>query len=132
MARILVITERAGGALDDSAWELLTAARALADGGAVAAVLCGQDVGGLAEELARGFDDVYVFDDARLALPDAESDGHALRFLLERERFDAVLAPHTNNTLDLLPALAARLDVPLVADCEELAWRDGRLAAEVA
>ncbi len=29
MARILVITERARGALDDSTWELLAAARAL-------------------------------------------------------------------------------------------------------
>lgn len=130
MARILVITERVRGALDESAWELLTAARALAgEGGRVAAALCGKDVGALAGELARGFDDVYVFDDPRLALPDAESDGHALRALLERERFEAVLAPHTNNLIDLLPPLAARLGLPLLADCTSLEWRGERLAA---
>ena len=33
----------------------------------------------------------------------------ALRALIERERFEAVLAPHTNGLIDLLPALAARL-----------------------
>ena len=129
MARILVITERARGALDESAWELLGAARALAQGGPVAAVLCGKDVGTLAAELAHGFDDVHVFDDARLAVPDAESDGLALGALLQRERFDAILAAHTNGSIDLLPALSTRLGLPLLADCQTLEWRDGRLAA---
>ena len=82
MARILVIAERVKGQVDDSAWELLTAARALAgEGGKVAAALLGEGVGELAAQLAQGFDEVYVFDDSRLAVPDGEADGAALRGL---------------------------------------------------
>jgi electron transfer flavoprotein alpha subunit len=129
MARILVIAERVKGQIDDSAWELLTAARALAgEGGKVAAALLGEGVGELAAELAKGFDEVFVFDDARLSVPDGEADGLALRGLIERERFEATLAPHTNCLIDTVPALAARLGVPLLADCIQLEWRDGRLA----
>jgi len=128
MARILVIAERVKGRIDDSAWELLTAARALAgEGGKTAAGLLGSDLAALATELARGFDEVFVFDDPRLAQPDAEADGAALRALLERERFDALLAPHTNCMIDTMPALAVRLGAPLLADCVELEWRDGQL-----
>lgn len=130
MKRILVIVERVRGGVDDSAWELLTAARALAGaGGRVAAALCGQGVGPLAAELARGFDEVFVFDDARLATPDGEADGLALRSLCTRERFDAILAAHTNLTIDLAPALSIALGVPLLSDCIALEWRGEQLAA---
>jgi len=129
MARILVITERVKGHLDDSTWELLSAARALAgDGGKVAAAILGEGVGELATQLAAGYDEVFVFDDARLALPDGEGDGIALRALIERERFDVTLAPHTNCLIDTMPALAARLGAPLLADCIQLEWRGDSLA----
>jgi electron transfer flavoprotein alpha subunit len=130
MRRILVIVERARGGVDDSAWELLTAARTLAGAdGRVAAALCGQGVGALAQDLARGFDEVFVFDDPRLATPDGEADGLALRALCGRERFDAILAAHTNVTVDLAPALSVALGVPLLADCIALEWRGQQLAA---
>ena len=130
MKRILVIVERMRGGVDDSAWELLTAARALAGaGGRVAAVLCGHDVGALAADLVQGFDEVFVFDDPRLAAPDGEADGLALRTLCARERFDLLLAAHTNLTIDLVPALSVALGVPLLTDCIALEWRGEQLAA---
>jgi len=129
MSRILVIAERAGDQLDEATWELLTAAKVLADdGGKVAAALLGHEVGALATDLARGFDEVFVFDDARLAEPDGEADGAALAALIGRESFDAVLAVHTNRGIDLMPALSVKVGAPLLADCFALEWREGRLA----
>jgi electron transfer flavoprotein alpha subunit len=128
MKKVLVITERAGGALDESAWELLTLARTLAgDGGRVAAAVLGKDVGGIASELAGGFDEVFAFDDERLADPDGEGDALALAPLLEREKFDLTLLGHTNRGIDLAPGLSVRAGMPLLADCFALEWKDDAL-----
>ncbi len=128
--KILVIIDRAGGGLDESAWELLTAGRALAgDGGSVAAALCGHEVAELGAELAKGFDAVHVFDDAQLADPNGEADGAALLPLLERESFDVVLAPHTNRSIDLMPGLSVKWGAPLLADCFALEWKGEELSA---
>lgn len=125
--KILAIVDRARGGLDESAWELLTAGRELADGGTVAAALLGHEVGELGAELAKGFDDVYVFDDAQLADPNGEADAAALLPLFEREGFDVVLAPHTNRGIDLVPGLSVKRGAPLLADCFALAWKGEEL-----
>jgi len=128
--KVLVIVDRARGGVDESAWELLTAARQLAgDGGGVAAAVCGHELGELGAELAKGFDDVYVFDDARLADPNGEADAAALLPLLGREGFDVVLAPHTNRGIDLVPGLSVKRGAPLLPDCFALAWKGEALAA---
>ena len=128
--KILIIVDRASGGLDESAWELLTAGRALAgDGGSVAAALCGHEIAELGAELAKGFDAVHVFDDAQLADPNGEADGAALLSLLERESFDVVLAPHTNRGIDLAPGLSVRWGAPLLADCFALEWEGEELSA---
>lgn len=129
MKNVLVIAERNGAALDEGTWELLTAARALADGGSVAAAVLGAGVSALASELAGGFDRVYAFDDARLAEPDAEGDALALAPLIAREGFDVVLALHSNLGIDLAPGLSVRVARPLLADCFELAWDGDALRA---
>ena len=129
MKNILVIAERVGGGLDESTWELLTAARALADGGRVAAAVLGKDVGALATELAGGFDAVHVFDDAQLADPDGEADALALAPLIAREGFDVTLLGHTNGGIDLAPGLSVRVGAPLLADCFALQWEGDTLAA---
>jgi electron transfer flavoprotein alpha subunit len=131
MSKILAIVERAGGGLDESAWELLAAGRALAgDGGKVAAALLGHEIGGIATELATGFDEVHVFDDARLTDPDGEADGLALEALIAREKFEVILAPHTNRGIDLAPGLSVKLGVPLLADCFTLEWKGEQLSGQ--
>jgi electron transfer flavoprotein alpha subunit len=131
MSKILAIVENTTGGLDESAWELLAAGRALAgDGGSVAAALLGHEVTGLGAELATGFDDVYVFDDARLADPDGEADALALEALATREGYDVILAPHTNRGIDLAPGLSVKLGVPLLADCFHLEWKGAELSGQ--
>lgn len=71
MREIFVVIERSRDALDESALELLTAARALGEV-TVSGVLMGADVADLASEAAQWFDSVYVFDDPSLAQPDGD------------------------------------------------------------
>ncbi|MBM4060972.1 MAG: electron transfer flavoprotein subunit alpha/FixB family protein [Planctomycetes bacterium] len=129
MKQVLVIAERRGAVLDEGVFELLTAARALAGGGGrVAAAVLGHGIGGLAAELARGFDRVFAFDDERLAEPDGDGDAQALLPLLARGGFDAVLLAHGNLGIDLAPGLSVRAGMPLLADCLELHWAGQSLA----
>jgi len=129
MKNVLVIADRLGKALDEGVWELLTAARALAGGGEVAAAVLGHGIGALGEALAAGFDRVFVFDDPRLAEPDADGDCQALLPLLAREGFAVVLLAHGNNAIDLAPGLSVRTGRPLLADCFELGWQGDALTA---
>jgi len=125
-SKILCIVERAGPGLDDTAWELLGAARALVgDGGRVGAALLGEGVGDLASELARGYDDVWAFDDARLASWDGEAYARAVAPLVAREQPALILAAHTNLGIDFAPGLSVRAGVPLLPDCLALEHADG-------
>ncbi|MEW6073275.1 MAG: electron transfer flavoprotein subunit alpha/FixB family protein [Planctomycetota bacterium] len=129
MRRILVVADCVGPGLDDSCWELLTAARTLAGaGGRVAAAVLGHGVGALASELAGGYDEVFAFDDPRLVDPDGEGDALALEPLIARGGFAAILLPHTNRGIDLAPGLSVLAGVPLLADCLALAWDGDALA----
>ncbi len=120
-AKILCIAELQRGQLDDATWELLSAARALADdGGHVDAILIGSDVAQFADVLAGGFDTVRVVEDARLDTPDGEARRALLVPLIQREGYDLVLLAHTNTTIDLAPGLSARLEAPLLADCLDI------------
>ena len=115
MADFLVIVERVGGEIDDSAWELAQAARA-AGCEKVAAALLGKDVAGNAEALTKAFDAVHVFDDAQLEVPDGAVSAALLVPFIERTTPRLVLLPQTNNGMDLAPALAVKLGRPLITD----------------
>jgi len=115
MANHMVIVELAGGEIDDSAFELAQAARA-AGGDSVAAVVLGKDVAGHAEALADTFDAVHVFDDAQLEVFDGEVAAALLVPFIERTAPALVLLPHTNNGMDLAPALAVKLGRSLLTD----------------
>lgn len=133
MRTFLVAVELAGGSIDDSAWELAAAARALgaSDAGAyrAAAVLIGSEVGTQAAELARQFDDVYLFDHPMFEQPDGEAAAAVLAPLIQREKPLVTLVPHTNTGMDLAPSLSVKAGTPLIADCLSLALKDGRLSA---
>ena len=130
MRKLLVLVELVGGRIDDSARELASAARSIGGAGGepcrVAAAVLGERIEGLAEDLARDFDDVHLYNDPRLALPDGEIYASVLRPLLEREKPWLTLIPHTNNGMDLAPSLSVRVGLPLIADCVSFELRDDR------
>jgi electron transfer flavoprotein alpha subunit len=122
---ILVISEHRDGKLNRATWETLAAAQQT--GLSVKAVLVGAGASAVvATELATAeVDEVVVIDDPALAA--YTSDGHvmALAALIDQEKPALVFLPHTYQTRDFAPALAARIGRTLVTDVIALGKQDG-------
>ena len=139
---ILVIAEHRDGKLNRATWEAVAAAQQA--GGSVRIAIAGADVNELGAELSGAdVEEVLLVDHPALAAYTA--DGHilALAALLQQEQPAHLFFPHTYQTRDFAPALAARLDRPLVTDVTALKKQDdglvfvrpvfqGKLNAEVA
>jgi|AGTN01.1.fsa_nt_gi Electron transfer flavoprotein, alpha subunit len=110
----LVLAEHDGGALKAATRHAVTAARAL--GGPVRLLVVGSNVRAVAEAGAAiaGVDTVLVADDAAYAHPLAEAVA-PLVAVLARE-CAAVLAPATTSGKNILPRVAAMLDVQQVSE----------------
>jgi electron transfer flavoprotein alpha subunit len=118
---ILVIAEQHDGKLNRVSLETIAAAQKV--GGPVKVAMLGSGVDGVAKELAAAdVAEVVTVDDA--ALKEYTADGWvlALAALVASEKPERVFLPHTYQTRDFAPALAARLRLPLVTDC--IAIRD--------
>jgi len=117
---ILVIAEHRDGKLNRATLETVAAAQTASAGagGPIKIAVLGAGVDAVAAEIAAAdVAEVIVVDDA--ALKDYTADGHvlALQALIDAEKPDRVFLPHTYQTRDFAPALAARLKRPLVTDC---------------
>ena len=105
---ILVIAEQRDGTLNRATWETIAAAQQA--GGPVKIAVPGSGVDGIARELAAAdVAEVVAVDSAPLAEYTADGYVQALGGLIEQERPDLVFLPHTYQTRDFAPALAARL-----------------------
>jgi electron transfer flavoprotein alpha subunit len=114
---ILVIAEQRGGRLNRATWEPIAAAQQLAGDEPIAVVVLGSGIGSVANEVAaaRVAEIVTVDHDALSAYtPDAYSV--ALEQVIAQLTPSLVLLPHTYQTRDFAPTLAARIDRPLVTD----------------
>ncbi|GAA0522648.1 electron transfer flavoprotein alpha subunit apoprotein [Halorubrum aquaticum] len=117
MSDVLVVSEHRRGELRDVSFELLTAGRELADalGGDLHVGVVAGDVERFADDLNRpGVDRIH-------AVANGEEFDHtvytaAVEALVDRIDPAAVLTPNSVNGLDYAPAVAERLDLPLVAD----------------
>jgi electron transfer flavoprotein alpha subunit len=113
---ILVVAEHREGKLNRATLETIAAAQNAA--GPIKVAVLGSGVDGIAKELAAAdVAEILTIDDA--ALKDYTADGFvlALEQLIGRENPERVFLPHTYQTRDFAPALAARLQRPLVTDC---------------
>ena len=122
---ILVIAEQRGGVLNPATWETLAAGQRMDAPVAVAVV--GAAVQGPAAELAAA-DVAEVLAVEHDALEPYTPDGFvaALAQVVERTEPELVLFPHTYQTRDYAPALAARLGRVLIPDCIGSKVRDGQ------
>jgi electron transfer flavoprotein alpha subunit len=112
---ILVIGEQRGGRLNRATWEAIAAAQQADTLVKVAVLGSGADT--VAAELAAAaVAEIIVVDAAAVA--DYTADGYvlALATLVEQEKPSLVFFPHTYQTRDFAPALAARLGRALVTD----------------
>jgi electron transfer flavoprotein alpha subunit len=113
---ILVIAEHREGKLNRATLETIAAAQTA--GGPVKIAVLGSGVDAVATEVSSAdAAEVIVVDDP--ALKDYTADGMvlALEQLIAAEKPDRVFLPHTYQARDFAPALAARVNRPLVTDC---------------
>jgi len=122
---ILVVAEQHGGRLNRATLETIAAAQAStsSSGGSdgstpIKIAVLGSGIDAVAKEVsAADTQEVVTVDDP--ALKDYTADGFvmALEQLAASEKPDRIFLPHTYQTRDFAPALAARLQRPLVTDC---------------
>lgn len=120
---VWVFAENHGGRLARVGLELLSKARELAGRleTHVAAVLLGNKIKGLAEELQdHGADRLYLAEHPLLDVYHSERHVHVLQGLVEQYKPEILLLGATRVGLDLAPCLAARLETGLSAHCIDL------------
>jgi len=127
MAKVLVVAEQRDGRLKKATFELLGAAAAA--GHETHAVLLGEGVSSLANELAHyGANHVHVCDHSALKYYTSEAYSKVVVDLAKTLSPDVILGSHTPTGRDLLPRLAARLDVGLASDCTQLTFNGSNVS----
>jgi electron transfer flavoprotein alpha subunit len=117
---ILVIGEQRSGKLNRATWEAIAGAQQLAvaqSDQALTVLLPGTNLGALASELAAAaVQGVVTIEDA--ALEPYTPDGYtaALQDAIAELSPSTIVLPHTYQTRDFAPKLAARLDRALITD----------------
>jgi electron transfer flavoprotein alpha subunit len=114
---ILVIAEHRGGKLNRASWEAIAAAQQLAAGQPVAIAVLGASLGAIASELAAAqVQEVLTIEAGALEPYTPDGFTAALQQAIDQLKPDLVLLPHTYQTRDFAPKLAARLDRSLITD----------------
>jgi electron transfer flavoprotein alpha subunit len=127
---VLVFVEQRSGTIHPASRQMFTAARELAgDSGAeVHAVIAGEGIAGLAEDVARyGVACIHLADDPELSRYRAMPYRAVLGAAIRQAGADIVLMATTFMTRDLAPRVAARLGGALATDCLEVGMNDGTL-----
>lgn len=132
MADIWVFVEYKDGNVQRSTFEVLSAARRLADvrgdAPAIAAVVLASAVEEESLQVLAhyGADEVHVVDDARLADYTTDAYSHALQALMEEKAPEMLMFSSSPTGLDLAPVIAQRLDTGLVVDVMDIQHVDGK------
>nr|WP_263325509.1 electron transfer flavoprotein subunit alpha/FixB family protein [Neobacillus sp. Marseille-Q6967] len=115
--KVLVLGEARDGSLRNVSFEAIAAAKTVAEGGEVVAVLLGESVSALGAELIQyGADRVVVVEDEKLKQYTSDGYSQALLAVLEQEAPEGLVLGHTALGKDLSPRIAAKLSSGLVSD----------------
>lgn len=116
MGEVFAYIKHAQGVADDSALELIVAAKKIAPGAPVTAVVTGTgaDLDKVCTAMAGVYNAVWKIDNAALAYPNAEVVRKALVNVLPAGSI--VLLAHDTFGMDLGPGLSIKMNVPFVAD----------------
>ena len=140
---ILVIAEQRDGKLNRATWETIAAAQQLAGGMPINVAVLGAATGEVAQEVASAaIGEVLVAEHAALDPYTPDAYASASRSLIDSASPTYVLLPHTYQTRDFAPLLAARLRTPLITDVTAITGNgadaafvrpmfQGKLAAQV-
>ena len=128
--KILIVADQRSGSLKSSALEIATVASGInGDASAVAAVVVGKGVSGLAGELAGyGVDKVFTVEDDSLENYNALNYTAAVQQAIDSFQPELVLGSASPMGRDLFPRLAARNDAGLATDLIALSADGGSLS----
>jgi len=126
MSDVLAITEHRQGELRDVSKEVVTAGNELAEaaGGDLHLAVIGGDVDGYADAVnLEGVETIHTVDEG-------EEFNHDIYTQAVEQLFDAtgaslLLVPHTVNGMDYAPAVAGKLDAPVVTDAVDIDYDGG-------
>ncbi|HSF14648.1 MAG TPA: electron transfer flavoprotein subunit alpha/FixB family protein [Vicinamibacteria bacterium] len=125
--KIVVLAEHDGKVSREISLELLGLARRINEGGEVKALLLGNGIESVAEELAsRGAAEVIYVEGEAVENYNVDAYRKSIEPILNDETPDLVLIGHTPNGWDVAAPLAARLGVPLVTGCAQVTMSEGR------
>ena len=125
MARIFAYIEHKSGVADDSAAELLAAAKAIDPAAAPTAVVTGwgADLDSVCHALTAFYDEVWKIASESLAHPNAELVRIALARVVPQKSI--LLIAHDHFGVDLAPGLSIKLDASFVSDVVSIEGFDG-------
>jgi electron transfer flavoprotein alpha subunit len=114
---ILVVAEQRGGTLNRATWEAVAAAQQLASGDPLMIAVVGSGLEKVAAELAAAAAEAVVTIE-NPALEPYTPDGYtvALQAAIGELSPSLVVLPHTYQTRDFAPKLAARMDRAIITD----------------
>lgn len=118
--QVFAYIKHAQGVADDSALELIVAAKKIYPDAPVTAVITGTgaELDTICNEMAATYNAVWKIDNAALAYPNAEVVRKALVNILPADSI--VLLPHDTFGMDLGPGLAIKMDSAFVADVVDI------------
>jgi len=121
---VFTFIEHREGKLMDISFEALSAAQKLNDN--VVAILLGENVSGLAEKVAKYADKVIVIEDSKI---DTNNEAYTkvLGELIKRDKPKILIMGHTSVGMDVAPALAIDLDLPLATDVVKIIPEDKKI-----
>ena len=118
------------GKIDDTAFELISAAKKIVPDATVTAIAMGSgsELDATCNELSASYPEIWKIDDEALSYPNAE----IIRGLLSRiiPQGSIVLVPHEHFGMDLSPGLSIKLDTSFLPDAVDFeGMEDGKLKA---
>ncbi|KYD10832.1 electron transfer flavoprotein subunit alpha/FixB family protein [Heyndrickxia sporothermodurans] len=129
MARkVLVLGEVRDGSLRNVSFEAIAAGKTVAEGGEVVAVLLGDNVNALGQELIQyGADRVVVVEDEKLSQYSSDGFSQAFMAVVDSEKPDGIVFGHTALGKDLSPKIASKLETGLISDATDVEVAGGNL-----
>ncbi|PIC80500.1 electron transfer flavoprotein subunit alpha [Sporosarcina sp. P18a] len=119
--KMLVLGEARDGELRNVSFETIAAAKNISGGGEVVAVLIGDQVQSLGEEMIHyGADRVVTVEHPHLKHYTPDGFGQAFLAVYEEESPDGVVFGHTAMGKDLSPKIASKLGTGLISDVTKI------------
>jgi len=114
MANLFTYITFKNGVPDDSALELVAAAKQIASDASPTAIVVGSGIDGLCGELAASYAEVWKIDGEAFTYPNAEVIRNVLSGILPQGSI--LLVPHDTFGMDLSPGLSIKMDAVFVPD----------------